>query len=79
MADDLNWSEVQSSNVAKVAHDPQAQKLHVEFKDGGRYVYHGVDAAAHADLMAAKSVGSHLYKNVVSSYRGERFKEPEPE
>ena len=76
---DLNWSEVQSSNVAKVAHDPGANQLHVEFKDGKRYVYHGVEAEAHADLMGAKSVGSHLYKNIVGSYRGEKFKEPDAE
>lgn len=57
----MNVVPVQSSNILAVGHDPQANELHVKFKNGGEYVYHGVDAAQHTELMAAPSVGSHLH------------------
>lgn len=53
---------VKSSNIDAVGHDPQASELHVQFKNGGRYVYHGVSADQHAALLKAPSIGSHLHK-----------------
>lgn len=50
-----------SSNIAAVGHDPQSNELHVEFKTGGKYVYHGISADQHAVLIAAPSIGSHLH------------------
>jgi hypothetical protein len=57
----VNLVPVQSSNVAAVGHDAKTNELHVEFKNGTRYVYEGIDAARHAELMAAPSIGSHLH------------------
>lgn len=53
---------VKSSNVSAVGHDPDANELHVEFKNGGKYVYNGISADQHQALMGAKSIGSHLHK-----------------
>ena len=52
---------VQSSNIRAVGHDPEANELHVEFKNGGKYVYHAISADQHKALIGAKSIGSHLH------------------
>jgi hypothetical protein len=51
---------VSSSNLKAVGYDAAARELHVEFKNGGRYVYANVGPETHAALMGAKSKGSHL-------------------
>lgn len=55
---------VKSSNIAAIGHDPDTSDLHVEFKDGGKYVYHGISVDQHAALVGAKSIGSHLHKQI---------------
>lgn len=58
--------EVSSSNVAKVGHNPETNDLHVHFKNGGHYVYSGVSPSQYADLVGAKSIGSHLHSIIKS-------------
>lgn len=55
---------VESGNVASVGHDPHTNTLEVEFKGGGVYSYHGVDADKHAALMKADSVGKFINANI---------------
>lgn len=55
---------VKSSNIAAIGHDSNTSELTVEFKNGGRYIYHGISADQHAALMKADSIGSHLHKHV---------------
>lgn len=57
----MNLVPVKSSNIAAIGHDARANELHVQFKSGARYVYGGVDAVRHAELLAARSIGSHLH------------------
>lgn len=57
-------SPISSSNIAAIGHDPQTSELTVEFKNGGRYVYHGISADQHAALIKAPSIGSHLHKHI---------------
>jgi len=53
--------KVVSSNAHMIGHDPDANELHVQFKsDGPTYIYDGVTADEHAELMAAPSIGKHL-------------------
>lgn len=69
---DVNFVPVKSSNIAGVAHDPRSNELHVEFKNGGVYVYRGIDAVQHAALMAAPSIGSHLHSVIKPAAAGVR-------
>lgn len=64
----MDRKPVKSSNVASIGHDGK-DTLEVEFKGGGVYTYHGVDADAHQALMGAKSIGSHLHKNIKGQYK----------
>ncbi len=53
---------VQSSNVESIGYQPN--ELHVRFKKGGHYVYHGTNAELHQALLASESkgrfIGEHL-------------------
>lgn len=49
---------VVSSNVHAVGYDPDHHDLYIEFNNGGRYVYHGVDKSVHESLMRSSSKGS---------------------
>ena len=55
---------VKSSNIESVGHDADKSELHVRFKNGGTYVFPGITAAQHKNLLAADSIGSHLHKHI---------------
>lgn len=56
---------VQSSNLASIGYDPEARKLHVEFRSGAVYEYDHVAPEEHSMLMNAPSVGSHFAKQIM--------------
>lgn len=60
---------VDSNHIASIGHDPAKSELHVQFRNGGGYVYHGVTAAEHAALMQAGSKGEHLHQHIKPSKR----------
>ena len=61
----MDFKSVKSSNVDAIAHDAETNTLHVRFKGGGAvYAYQGVDAAKHAALLAADSVGGFLNSQI---------------
>lgn len=68
-----NMKSVESSNISKIGYDASTITLWVEFKDGSVYEYEDVPSSAYQDLMAAKSVGSHLAKHIKGTYRHKRL------
>ena len=65
--------EVDSGCVGSIGHDG-LNKLFVEFRSGGLYVYFGVPVATFAALVAAKSKGRFLIFNIVNGpYRCKRI------
>ena len=60
----MEMNPVTSGNVKAVGYDPASKTLRVEYKSGGVYEWDGVAPERHAELMAAKSIGSHLNKNL---------------
>jgi KTSC domain-containing protein len=65
----VKHAPVQSTSLRSVAYDPAAKVLHVSFHSGKTYAYHDVPAQAHADLMAAKSVGGHFSASIRNVFR----------
>lgn len=54
---------VQSSNIEAVGHE--ADQLHVQFKGNPKvYVYPGVSADLHRQMVSADSIGSFFAKNI---------------
>jgi len=56
----MNWIEVQSSNVAAVAYEPDIATLAVRYKNGSVYVRPNVTATQYGALMTAPSKGKFL-------------------
>lgn len=65
----IERTPVDSSNIKSVGHDPKTNTLAVEFNNGSLYHYHDIPKTVHQELMSAKSVGSHLNKNIRGSYK----------
>lgn len=65
----IERTPVSSSNIQSVGYDADGKLLAVEFKDGSIYHYHDVPKDAYDDLMAAKSLGGHLHKNIKGIYK----------
>jgi KTSC domain len=55
---------VSSSSIARVGHDATKNELHVEFKNGGHYVYHGVPQEEHEAMLRAPSIGAHFQTRI---------------
>ena len=58
-----------SSNISEIGHDAVTNVLEVKFLNGGVFRYHGVDAAKHAALMGADSVGKHFHANIKTQHK----------
>jgi len=57
---EITWTEVKSTNVAKVAYDENADELLIEFRSGGVYAYPSAGEAAYQDLVNNPSPGSYV-------------------
>jgi hypothetical protein len=55
---------VQSSYLDKVGYDAPSKTLHIVFRDGDHYTYHGVSREAFNALQRARSPGSHFREHI---------------
>lgn len=56
----VEWQEVSSSNVQRVAYDEDAGELLVEFKNGAVYAYSGQSESAYQDIITSPSPGAYV-------------------
>jgi hypothetical protein len=59
---------VDSTNVAAVGYDPEAQEIYVQFLSGTTYKYLGTDEQTFEELRDAPSVGSYLNRVIKPNY-----------
>ena len=57
---EIQWTELKSSNVARVAFDSNNDELLVEYKSGGIYSYPSAGEAAYQDLLYSTSPGQYV-------------------
>ena len=76
MADLPEMTNVDSSNIYSIGHDPIANELHVRFKTGNTFIYEGVGPEHHAAMIAAPSVGKYFHANVKSAFKVRKAEEP---
>lgn len=67
----MNRQKVDSSDLASVGYDPQAQTLEVEFNHGEVYQYYNVPKSVYDGLMNASSHGQYFDRNIKKA--GYRF------
>ncbi len=60
---------VDSSNIESIGYDDSAQELHVQFLNGGLYIYHGVPSDVFDGMLNASSKGSFLNRSVKEIYK----------
>ena len=59
---------VQSSNIASIGHDEAAAELHVQFHNGGLFVYRGVGQDVFGRFLTAESKGQFFHQNVKEAF-----------
>lgn len=67
---------VSSSNIKAIGYDPDHQVLEIEFRNGGRYRYHGVPPAEHERLLNDPldgSHGKHLHQFIKGRYQHQKL------
>ena len=69
----MELKPVKSSNIAALGHDASSLDLHIQFSDGARYVYEGVPAETHAEMLKSKSVGGFFAKSIRQQFKGRRL------
>lgn len=64
---------VTSSNIATIGYDPATRTMEVEFAGGGIYQYADVAPQAHAEFLAAESIGRHFARHIKNAYTARRL------
>lgn len=65
----ITHNHVQSTTVRSAAYDDDAGDMHVKFRDGGEYIYHGVPKEVHDAFLIAGSKGNFLHRNIKGKYK----------
>lgn len=66
----LVLTPVKSSNIEAVGH--HGGNLHVRFKGGAEYVYEGVPAEMHKEMIEAESIGGHFRAKIMKNFSGRK-------
>lgn len=73
----IQWTPVESSNVAAIGyenHDDELKaELYVRFKSGLEYVYHDVPAGVVQEFLDADSKGKYLNEHIKGAYAYEKI------
>ena len=64
----LDWTPVESSNIAEVGYNPSRAILGVKFNFGTTYYYYGVEPGFHVDMIAAESVGKYFHRFIKGKF-----------
>jgi hypothetical protein len=59
---------VESSCVARVGYDPDAEEAYVEFHNSGLYAYRGVSPRVYEEFLAAASKGTFVNEEIKPRY-----------
>ncbi len=65
----MEWREVSSSTITRVAYDSTAMTLFVEFRNGTVYEYFDIPQNIYDELIMSPSVGRYLAQNIKGMYR----------
>ena len=68
----VEWELVESSNIAAIGYDREAQRLLVQFTNGSVYSYSDVPVEVFDNFKAAESKGRYLNDYIKGVYNYER-------
>jgi hypothetical protein len=58
-----------SSAIAAADYDPRSRTLHITFRSGGTYTFHGVPADIYRGLVMSSSPGSFYHRYIRGRFR----------
>jgi len=64
----IEWTDVDSSNVAAIGYDEEDNSLFVRFNSGQEYVYYNVPVETVAAFNDADSKGKYLNERIKGAY-----------
>lgn len=73
MSDSIAIAPVKSSNISGIGYQPETKTLIVNFKNGNRYKYSGVEPEQHAALMDSDSIGRFFHTKIRGQYGTENI------
>ena len=62
--EELEWTDVASSNIGAIAYDEEEEYLYVRFLGTGEYIYYGVPERVYRGMLTAPSKGRYFWRNV---------------
>jgi hypothetical protein len=70
----MEWQELSSSAIARIAYDEESRTLRVEFRNGRVYEYFDLPRNVYEELLTAPSAGRYVTYNIKDVYRYARAK-----
>ena len=71
--DELEWEEVESSNISAIAFHAESQRICVRFKDDAVWAYDDCPKELFERFRLAPSVGKFFHANIKNSHASERL------
>jgi len=68
----IEWTEVESSNIAAIAYIKEASQLMVQFNSGSVYAYSNVPEEVYQDFLDAGSKGKYFNAHIKGVYQYEK-------
>ena len=68
----IEWTLVESSNIAAIGSEVGNPDLHVQFKSGAEYIYSDVPQDVVQAFLAAESKGKYLNEYIKGVYEAEK-------
>ncbi|HEV8435471.1 MAG TPA: KTSC domain-containing protein [Thermoanaerobaculia bacterium] len=65
----MEWRQLSSSVIARVAYDETSHTLIIEFRSGTTYEYFDVPEKIYQELVDAASAGTYFAENIRDVYR----------
>lgn len=73
MADKINWTPVQSSNIKAIAYDEATQTAYAEFNNGSQHSYQGVSKSLFEDWSSASSKGTFFNEKIKNAFTSSKL------
>lgn len=64
MNENIQWQQVDSSNIAAVAYDADEKRIFVQFKDGAEWAYDNCSQGLYDTFTKAPSIGKFFHSNI---------------
>lgn len=70
--EEVEMEPVVSSYIAEIGHDPDDERLFVNFNSGAEWSYGGVTAETYDQMRTSTSIGSFFHENIKNQYPARR-------